>query len=113
MPTPHDEPQAPGPYAALLGLAESAATQPDPPALIRAIAGRLRAAVRFDLLGVLLHDAAQDVMRLTVCVSDDPRREYPETTVPPVGSPGGRPGFPRSPSSRPTPGPSPAGARPS
>src|SRR5579883_1130427 len=90
MPTPHDEPQAPGPYAALLGLAESAATQPDPPALIRAIAGRLRAAVRFDLLGVLLHDAAQDVMRLTVCVSDDPRREYPETTVPPVGSPGGR-----------------------
>src|SRR4051812_499429 len=60
-------------YRALLGVAESAADAADPPELLRQIAARLRAVVPFDFLGVLLHDAATDVLRLTVFVaSEDP-----------------------------------------
>jgi formate hydrogenlyase transcriptional activator len=58
-------------YRALLGVAESVADSPDPPVLLRQIAARLRAVVPFDFLGVLQHEAATDVLRLTVFVSSE------------------------------------------
>jgi formate hydrogenlyase transcriptional activator len=66
------------PFRALLGVAEAVAAQPDPQKLLRQIAAHLRAVVPFDFLGVLLHDPASDVLRLSVFVSGDgdagPRR---------------------------------------
>src|SRR4051812_35209023 len=77
------DPATPGPHPALLDLAEAAAAHPDPPALLRHLAARLRAVVPFDFLGVLLHDPAADVLRLTVFVSDDPD---PPRPCPPVAA---------------------------
>jgi len=65
-------------FRALLGVAESVAALPDPSELLRQITAQLRAVVPFDFLGVLLHDATADALRLTVFVSEDntgfPRR---------------------------------------
>ena len=90
MPPPEDDPPVPPQYAALLDLAESVATLTDPPALLRAVADRLRAVAPFDFLGVVLHRPGEDMMRLTVWAAADPGRVYPDTLVPPVGLPGGR-----------------------
>ena len=83
-------PHSRDPFQALLGVAESVTTHRDPPTLLREVAARLREAVPFDLLGVVLHDPPSGVMRLTVFASDDPDRIYsgPDTT--PVQSPSGR-----------------------
>jgi formate hydrogenlyase transcriptional activator len=77
-------------FRALLGVAESVAAHPDPPELLRHIAARLRAVVPFDFLGVLLHDPAADVLRLTVFVSgDDPAAPPRALTVTPDEAPSG------------------------
>ncbi len=85
------DPGAPtAPFRALLGVAESVAAQPDPPELLREIAAHLRAVVPFDFLGVLLHDPAADVLRLTVFVSGDGDGETHRClTVRPDESPSG------------------------
>ncbi|MDB5310102.1 MAG: hypothetical protein JWO38_4304, partial [Gemmataceae bacterium] len=75
---------------ALLGVAESVATLPDTHSLLRQVAARLREAVRFDLLGVALHDPAAGVMKLTVIAADDPDRLHPGPHCTPEQSPSGR-----------------------
>jgi formate hydrogenlyase transcriptional activator len=77
------------PFRALLGVAESVAAEPDPQELLRQIATHLRAAVPFDFLGVLLHDPAADVLRLTVFVSGDEPGPGRCLAVPSDGSPSG------------------------
>jgi hypothetical protein len=51
---------------ALLEVSEAIAQQRDLPALFHDLAGRLHQVVRFDYLGLLMHDAASDTMRLHV-----------------------------------------------
>lgn len=78
------------PFQTLLGVAESVTTHRDPSTLLREVATRLREAVPFDLLGVVLNDPPSGVMRLSVFASDDPDQIYagPDTT--PLESPSGR-----------------------
>src|SRR5580693_8536768 len=77
------------PFQTLLGVAESVTTHPDPAALVRDVADRLREAVSFNLLGVVLHDPVSGVMRLTIFASDDPNLSYSGPNVTPMESPSG------------------------
>jgi formate hydrogenlyase transcriptional activator len=88
MPAP-DPTDTAASFRALLGVAESVAAQPDPPELLRQIAARLRAVVPFDFLGVLLHDPATNVLRLTVFVSGDDPSAHRYLTVTPDEAPSG------------------------
>jgi formate hydrogenlyase transcriptional activator len=76
-------------FRALLGVAESVAAYPDPPELLRHIAARLRSVVPFDFLGVLLHDSAASVLRLTVFVSGDDTAARRCLTITPDEAPSG------------------------
>ena len=76
-------------FKTLIGVAESVTTHHDTSALLREVATRLREAVPFDLLGVVLHDPPSDVMRLTVFASDDPDRISTGPILAPVESPSG------------------------
>lgn len=78
-----------GQLDALLELAETVTAHTDPAVLLREVATRLRAAVQFDHLGMLLHDPEAAVMRLTVFVSDAPDRLQKDSDVTPLESPGG------------------------
>ena len=78
------------PFQTLLGVAESVTTHPDPTALVRDVAARLREAVPFNLLGVVLHDPVSGVMRLTIFASDDPSLAYSGPNVTPMESPSGQ-----------------------
>jgi transcriptional regulator with GAF, ATPase, and Fis domain len=78
------------PFQTLLGVAESVTTHPDPTALVRDVAARLREAVHFHLLGVVLHDPVSGVMRLTIFASDDPSLAYSGANVTPMESPSGQ-----------------------
>lgn len=78
------------PFQTLLGVAESVTTHPDPSALLRDVAARLREAVSFNLLGVVLHDPVSGVMRLTIFASDDPDLAHSGPNVTPLESPSGR-----------------------
>jgi formate hydrogenlyase transcriptional activator len=77
-------------FQTLLGVAESVTTHPDPSALLRDVAARLREAVSFNLLGVVLHDPLSGVMRLTIFASDLPEMSYSGPEVTPMESPSGQ-----------------------
>lgn len=53
-------------YQALLEAIESLTRHGDPTALFHELARRLRKVLEFDLIGVILHDPAADVMRLHI-----------------------------------------------
>src|SRR5205807_1661770 len=76
-------------YEALLGVLESITRHGDLTELFHDLARRLRLVVPFDFITVLLHDPAEDVMRLHIMESEQPThvRRGPNTT--PVESPGG------------------------
>ena len=59
---PFDENQ----YRALLAVSEAIASHRDLPALFRDLAGRLHRVVRFDYLGLSLHDAPSNTMRVHI-----------------------------------------------
>jgi formate hydrogenlyase transcriptional activator len=77
-------------YEALLGVLESITRHGDLTELFHDLARRLRLVVPFDFITVLLHDPAEDVMRLHIMESEEPDhvRLGPNTT--PVESPGGQ-----------------------
>lgn len=76
-------------YETLLGVLESITRHGDLTELFHDLAQRLRLVVPFDFITVLLHDAAENVMRLHIMESAQPQsvRLGPNTT--PVESPGG------------------------
>jgi formate hydrogenlyase transcriptional activator len=57
-------------YRALLEVSESISTNRDLPDLIRDLSTRLKAAIQFDYIGLMLHDPARNVLR--VCVFETP-----------------------------------------
>jgi formate hydrogenlyase transcriptional activator len=68
-------------YCALLAVSEAIASHRDLPALFHELAGRLQQVVRFDYLALLLHEAADNTLRMHVL-------EPPGPTLPsalPVG----------------------------
>jgi formate hydrogenlyase transcriptional activator len=76
-------------YEALLGVLESITRHGDLNELFHDLARRLRLVVPFDFITVLLHESADNVMRLHIMESEQPTnvRVGPNTT--PVESPGG------------------------
>jgi formate hydrogenlyase transcriptional activator len=79
MRSPHTETQALSAdqqYQALLDVSEAIVSHRDVSALLHELADRLHQVVRFDYLGLQLHDAASNTMRVRVL-------EPPETTAPP------------------------------
>jgi formate hydrogenlyase transcriptional activator len=81
--------RAPQRYEALLGVLESITRHGDLTELFHDLAQRLRPVVPFDFITVVLHDAAENVMRLHIMESAQPQsvRLGPETA--PAESPGG------------------------
>jgi len=59
-------------YRALLEVGEAIVSQRDLPALFRDLATRLHCVVRFDYLGLNLHDRATDTLRLQLLEPPDP-----------------------------------------
>jgi formate hydrogenlyase transcriptional activator len=59
-------------YRALLAVSEAIASHRDLSALLRELADRLHQVVRFDYLGLNLHDAANNTLRLHVLEPDEP-----------------------------------------
>ncbi len=56
-------------YQALLAVSEAIVSHRDLPAVFHELAGRLHQVVRFDYLGLALHDATNNTMRPHVPVS--------------------------------------------
>ena len=54
------------PYRALLAVSEAIVSHRDLSALFHELAGRLHEVVRFDCLGLVLHEAASQTMRLHI-----------------------------------------------
>jgi formate hydrogenlyase transcriptional activator len=75
---------------ALIGVAASATAHRDTPTLLRDVATRLKEAVPFDFLGVVLHDPPSGVMRLTVFSASDPEQNRLGPHLSPLESPSGR-----------------------
>src|SRR5215469_12383962 len=76
-------------FEALLEVSETIAQQRDLKALFHELSQRLRAVLQFDFLGLILHDAERDTMRLHVLEAKEPlKREAPEE-VPASNSPSG------------------------
>jgi formate hydrogenlyase transcriptional activator len=80
-PEPHCE--------ALLEALESLTRHDDLNKLFHELAVRLRKLVEFDFISVMLHDPAEDVMRLNVLESDQPMNIGIGPNLPPSESPGG------------------------
>ena len=59
-------------YSALLAVAEAIVSHRDLPSLFHDLAGRLKQAVRFDYLTLVLHDTATNTMRLQVAEASEP-----------------------------------------
>jgi len=74
MPSSHVDDNAPieKRYRALLAVSEAIASHRELQGLFHDLAGRLEEVVQFDLLGVVLHDAATESMRLHVVESAAP-----------------------------------------
>lgn len=68
-------------YRALLAVAEAIVSHRDLPALFHDLAGRLHRVVRFDYLILVLHDAANNIIRLHVLETDDPTSPKPGVTI--------------------------------
>src|SRR5690348_3487522 len=66
-------------YRALLAVSEAIVSHRDVSALFHELANRLHQVVRFDYLGLQLHEAVSNTMRICVL-------EPPETTAPPTAS---------------------------
>jgi formate hydrogenlyase transcriptional activator len=77
-------------YEALLEALESLARHDDLTKLFHELAQRLRKVVEFDFISVMLHESAEDVMRLHVLASEQPMSIGGGPSLPPSESPGGR-----------------------
>src|SRR5438309_1302298 len=66
-----------GRYHALLAVSEAIVAHRDLSTLFHELAGRLQQVVRFDYLGLLLHDAASNTLRLHVLESTSPLPSAP------------------------------------
>ena len=60
------------PYRALLAVSEAIVSHRDLSALFHELAGRLHQVVRFDYLGLVLHEAASQTMRLHILEGREP-----------------------------------------
>src|SRR5256884_6885208 len=67
-----------GRYRALLAVSEAIASHRDLSALFHELAGRLQQVVRFDYLGLLLHEAESNTLRLHVL---EPAGPLPSASV--------------------------------
>jgi formate hydrogenlyase transcriptional activator len=76
------------PYRALMAVSEAIVAHRDLPALFHELAGRLQQVVRFDYLGLYLHQAAGDILRLHVLEPAEPEQPSPGASIP-VESPAG------------------------
>ncbi len=79
-------------YRALLHVSEAIVSQRDLPALFRDLAQRLPAVASFDFIGLILHDAARQVMRVHILETASTDRLPPELsgfTLPVEESAGG------------------------
>jgi formate hydrogenlyase transcriptional activator len=76
-------------YRTLLAVTEAIAANRDLHALFHDLAGRLHQVVAFDFLLLVLHDAAQDTMRLHLLETDEPTATQPGLVTPVSESPSG------------------------
>jgi formate hydrogenlyase transcriptional activator len=76
-------------YEALLEALESLTRHDDLTKLFHELAQRLRRVLEFDFISVMLHDPADDVMRLHILESEQPMSIGIGPTLPPSESPGG------------------------
>jgi formate hydrogenlyase transcriptional activator len=76
-------------YEALLEALESLTRHDDLAHLFHELGQRLRKIVEFDIISVMLHDPAADVMRLHVLESDQPMNIGAGPTLPSTRTPGG------------------------
>jgi formate hydrogenlyase transcriptional activator len=76
-------------YRALLAVAEAIISHRDLHTLFHDLAGRLRQVVRFDYLVLVLHDAANDAMRIQVLETSEPTSLQPGLFIPVHESPAG------------------------
>jgi formate hydrogenlyase transcriptional activator len=76
-------------YEALLGVLESISRHSDLSELFHDLAQRLRAVIPFDFITVLLHDSAENVMRLHIMESGQAESVRLGPNTAPVESPGG------------------------
>jgi formate hydrogenlyase transcriptional activator len=76
-------------YEALLEALESLTRHDDLTRLFHELAQRLRKVIEFDFISVMLHDPAEDVMRLHILESDQPMNIGLGPSLPPSQSPGG------------------------
>ncbi len=76
-------------YRALLAVSEAIGAHRDLPALFHELAGRLHQVVRFDYLALILHEAAQNTMRLRVLEPAEPALLSSVPNDPVDESPGG------------------------
>ena len=74
-------------YRTLLAVAEAIVSHRDLQALFHDLAGRLQQVVGFDYLGLLLHDAASDTLRLHLLESAEPLPVQPPKVTPVEGDP--------------------------
>src|SRR5262245_15600641 len=80
---------SPEQYRALLEVAELIAAHRDLGALFDDLAERLPSIVPFDFINLVLHDEAQEIMRLHLLVTPEPVTIKPGLELPIDGSPGG------------------------
>src|SRR5262245_59643098 len=76
-------------YRTLLDVAEAIAAHRDLQALFADLAQRLPQIVPFDFINLILHDPAQNVMRLNQLVVPEPTAIQPGLELPVDASPGG------------------------
>src|SRR6266404_3008496 len=76
-------------YRAVLAVGEAILSHRDLQALFHDLAGRLHGAVRFDHLILVLHDDAQNMMRLHVLETSEPTGPRPGMLVPVHETPSG------------------------
>jgi formate hydrogenlyase transcriptional activator len=86
---PEPDPRRVERYEALLEALESLTRHDDLNRLFHELAERLRKVVQFDFISVMLHDAAEDVMRLHVLESEQPMNVGIGPSLAPAESPGG------------------------
>src|SRR5262245_15260608 len=76
-------------YRALLAVSEAIVSQRDLQGLFHDLAGRLHQVVRFDYLGLVLHDAANNTTRLHVLETSEPTSSQWFTAHPADDEPAG------------------------
>src|SRR5260370_28393898 len=76
-------------YRALLAVSEAIVSQRDLSTLFHELANRLHQVVRFDYLGLVLHEAASNTMRPHVLEAFGPAPPLSASSVPVEGDPAG------------------------